>query len=99
MKNSDIFILPSIFEGLGIVLIEAQAAGLYCIASNKCPELVDCGNLEFLGIEDVSAAQQWAERISILFDSSKKYSDSENIQKFDIENTINQLYSIYETIH
>ncbi|MNI78234.1 putative glycosyltransferase EpsF [compost metagenome] len=29
----DIFLLPSHFEGLPIVLIEAQAAGLRCIAS------------------------------------------------------------------
>src|SRR5574344_1705167 len=29
----DIFILPSVFEGLGVVLIEAQCAGLPCLAS------------------------------------------------------------------
>ena len=31
----DLFILPSIYEGLGLVLIEAQANGLKCIATNK----------------------------------------------------------------
>lgn len=33
----DIFILPSLYEGLGMALIEAQASGLTCIASNKVP--------------------------------------------------------------
>ena len=31
----DIFVLPSLYEGLGIVLIEAQANGLHCITSKK----------------------------------------------------------------
>lgn len=33
----DVFCLPSRFEGLGIVLVEAQAAGLPCIVSLKVP--------------------------------------------------------------
>ena len=35
MQAMDIFLLPSLFEGLGIVLIEAQATGLPCFTSNK----------------------------------------------------------------
>lgn len=34
----DMFLFPSIFEGLGIVLVEAQASGLYSICSNTIPE-------------------------------------------------------------
>lgn len=33
MMAMDVFVLPSIFEGLGIVLIEAQATGLPCVTS------------------------------------------------------------------
>ncbi|WP_010200273.1 glycosyltransferase [Bacillus sp. m3-13] len=33
LSSMDVFILPSYFEGLGIVLVEAQASGLHCIAS------------------------------------------------------------------
>ncbi|BBH19564.1 putative glycosyltransferase EpsF [Paenibacillus baekrokdamisoli] len=38
---ADGFILPSLFEGLGIVLIEAQAAGIPCLVSEGVPEEAD----------------------------------------------------------
>jgi glycosyltransferase involved in cell wall biosynthesis len=34
----DVFLFPSLFEGLGLVLIEAQAAGLPCVFSDVVPE-------------------------------------------------------------
>ncbi|MPN05710.1 putative glycosyltransferase EpsF [bioreactor metagenome] len=56
----DLFLLPSLFEGLGIVLIEAQAAGLPCITSAKVvpreakiTELVDYISLDL-------PARDWA---------------------------------------
>lgn len=48
----DVFVLPSRFEGLGIVAIEAQANGLPCILSNKIPTTVKlCDNVTMLSIE------------------------------------------------
>ena len=37
----DVFLFPSLFEGLGLVLLEAQAAGLPCVYSDVVPEEVD----------------------------------------------------------
>lgn len=37
-QSMDIFILPSLFEGLGIVAIEAQAAGIPCLTSDMVPK-------------------------------------------------------------
>ncbi len=36
----DVFVLPSKFEGLGIVVVEAQANGLQCICSDAIPDEV-----------------------------------------------------------
>ena len=38
---ADIFVFPSIYEGLGIVAIEAQTSGLRVIATDSLPEEVD----------------------------------------------------------
>jgi len=39
MQAMDLFAFPSRFEGFGIVLIEAQAAGLKCIVSEEIPPI------------------------------------------------------------
>jgi len=39
----DVFLFPSLYEGLGIVLIEAQAAGVPCVVSDVIPDEADLG--------------------------------------------------------
>lgn len=41
LMSMDCFVLPSLSEGLGIVLIEAQASGLPCVFSDIVPKDVD----------------------------------------------------------
>lgn len=50
----DVFCLPSLFEGLGIVAIEAQATGLNCVLSDVIPREVDMGKCKFLSLKDNS---------------------------------------------
>ena len=54
-QSFDIFLLPSLYEGLGMVLIEAQCAGCYCIASTEVPKIAKVtNNLNFIKLEDSS---------------------------------------------
>lgn len=62
MQAMDCFVLPSRFEGLPVVGIEAQAAGLPCFFSDTITREVGITNLaSFISLEDSSV--DWAERI------------------------------------
>lgn len=38
LQAMDVFVLPSLYEGLGVAVVEAQAAGLRCVVADAVPE-------------------------------------------------------------
>ena len=65
----DLFVLPSLFEGLGIVLIEAQANGLHSVASENVPQEVNHGDaIKFVEL----SKKKWIEEILMEYKQSRK---------------------------
>ncbi len=51
----DIFLLPSHFEGLPVVLVEAQCSGLPCLVSDKVDKRCNFGNeVKFISIDNTN---------------------------------------------
>lgn len=97
LQCADIFVLPSLAEGLGIVLIEAQASGLSCIASTGVPKEAEITpNVRFMDLSD--GAKHWAE--TILNTDLKRYDTEEYVKKsgYDISSNIEFLYEKYNSI-
>lgn len=63
MQAMDVFVFPSLYEGLPVTMVEAQASGLPCIISDKVPP--ECILTE--GLVDVmplsASPEAWAEKI------------------------------------
>lgn len=93
IESGKIFLQPSIFEGFGIALVEAQSVGLNCIASTNVPKETDCGLVEYLPIDD---AELWANRCNKLLNEEPKLPNAENLAQFKIENVVDKLSKIYK---
>lgn len=63
MQAMDVFVFPSLYEGLPVTMVEAQAAGLPCIISDKVPP--ECILTE--GLVDImllsASPEAWAAKI------------------------------------
>lgn len=96
MQAFDCFLLPSRFEGLGIVYIEAQAAGLRCFASEgvvpmeaKVTELMNYISLD-------KPAEFWADKILESHDTERINMKSEIIKAgYDIKEMAKTMQEFY----
>ena len=93
LHQASTFLFPSLFEGLPISLIEAQAAGLTCIVSDTITRDIDIGLCEFMPL--TLPPKQWAERI-IEFNNRCREVDNKKLQQFSIGSMVKRLEKIYE---
>ena len=58
LQAMDVFLLPSFYEGFGIVNIEAQASGLPCVVSSAVPESASV-NSNFYRLSLSDGVEKW----------------------------------------
>lgn len=95
LQAFDLFVFPSLFEGFGTAVIEAQSAGLPCIVSDAVPEETGITNLiKFLPLD----LKKWEELIiEEYYKRQERHSYYTEIAKagYDINKQIKLLETVY----
>lgn len=97
-QGMDLFLFPSLFEGLGIVVVEAQAAGLNCIVSDQIPdEAIITKQVDKVSLS--KSPEYWSE-VAINKLNYKRKDTSELIKAsgYDIKETAKWLENFYNRI-
>lgn len=94
MQAMDVFVFPSLYEGLGMVLIEAQASGLYCVCSTEVPlEAKLTENIKFLDLDD--DIENWCKSITAEKNKRKSHIEELRSSGYDIKKEVEKLENDY----
>lgn len=91
----DVFVLPSVWEGFGIVNIEAQTAGLRCVTSTIVPKDVDVtGNVIQIDLD--APKDTWIKELLDASAERRDYADVVKEHGLDIKTSADKLTLLYE---
>lgn len=84
LQAMDVFVMPSLYEGLTIAAVEAQCAGLQCLfTDNFSRETVCTKNCRFLSLQD--SPHTWAEAICCVL-NKQRMNIAEDVSKAGFDN-------------
>ncbi|MEM2057654.1 MAG: glycosyltransferase family 1 protein [Thermoproteota archaeon] len=102
MRSLDLFLFPSLYEGFGLVLIEAQASGLPCVISDVIPEEADVVTPLVRRLSLYQPPSVWAEAVvEMQHHKGRMISPTQALElvsqsPFNICNSVRELEEVYE---
>lgn len=100
LSAMDMFVFPSLHEGLGLALVEAQAAGLPCVVSDVIPREADVVPALIRRVPLAAGVGHWVDcvltaRSRPVPDAADALATVEN-SSFNILRRIDSLYALYD---
>lgn len=97
LQAMDVFVFPSLYEGLPVTLVETQTSGLPCVISDKVPQecIITDGLVTVKNLTD--SAEDWANHILSRANENVRTSRCDEIKAhgYDIEETAKWLEEFY----
>lgn len=97
LQAIDCLLMPSLYEGVPLTLIEAQASGLKClVSSNVSQESAITSCIEFIPLE---CKKKWIDRMCNI-DNYKRHSMIEEISRsgYNVADRMNDIFDIYSEL-
>lgn len=98
MSASDVFLFPSLYEGLPVTMVEAQSSGIKCFISDAVPkQCIMSDDVTVMSLND--SPEHWANEILKLSDGYSRVDRYEHMvkQNFDITANAKWLEDFYIT--
>lgn len=91
----DVFLMPSLHEGLPVTGVEAQASGLPCVFADTITKEVDItGHSVFLSLDEAPGV--WADKVLAYVESERKSNKKELLEAgYDIQQTADTVSKLY----
>lgn len=99
-RKSAAFLLPSLYEGMPLVMIEAQAAGLPCVTADTYSHEVDFGIGYVTWLQLEQPASEWAEAVEKAVEKGRadKQAVMDAVEKYGFDSKVfaERLCKLYE---
>jgi len=92
----DVFLLPSLYEGFPLVLIEAQAAGLPCFIADTISSETDIVPQLVTRLSPADSEETWAESVVETVSRSEGATQLGDVREFSIQAAVKRLCSVYD---
>jgi glycosyltransferase involved in cell wall biosynthesis len=94
----DVFVFPTLYEGLGLAVVEAQCSGLLCVVSDAVPEEAIVNGSTCMRLPVLVGAGKWAAAVEELVGcggKNRKECSKEACRQWDISETVGILQGVY----
>jgi glycosyltransferase involved in cell wall biosynthesis len=95
LRAMDVFVFPSLSEGLGMALIEAQVAGLPCVMADHLPTESRLPGAVLFPVPLAAGPQAWAEMVILAAASPHQFPDTRGIDLTQTIDLLEQRYAHY----